>query len=84
MEFIKSESTVKPEELEVGVSTVYFRKDIKEEVRENEDKTKTTFYTYEEATQSLAEFNANMLIKTEINQISIMKSLADLQALLNK
>lgn len=84
MEFVKSESTVKPEELEVGESTVYFRKDIKEEVRKNEDKTKTTFYTYEESTQSLAEFNANMLIKTEANQISIMKSLADLQLLLNK
>lgn len=83
MEFVKSESTVKPEELEVGESTVYFRKDIKEEVRKNEDKTETTFYTYEEATQSLAEFNANMLIKTEANQISIMKSLAELQTVLN-
>lgn len=83
MEFIKSESTVKPNDLEVGESTVYFRKDIKEEVRKNEDKTKTTFYTYEEATQSLAEFNANMLIKTESNQVSIMKTLEELQTVLN-
>ena len=45
MEFIKSESTVKTKRLRR--STVYFRKDIKEEVRKMKIKTKTTF-TYEE------------------------------------
>lgn len=52
-----SESTVPPESIWIDITTVYLRKDIAETQREDENGTKTTFYTYQEATLTHDEFN---------------------------
>ncbi len=47
--YIHAESTVKPPEIEVGLTTVYLRRNIVETQRnEMEGKEPTTIYTYEE------------------------------------
>ena len=55
LEYVYSESTVKPQEIEACKTTVYFRKDIKEIERTYGDYTQT-FYTYQEAKMPLEEF----------------------------
>ena len=47
-----SESTVKPPEIERGKTTAYFRRNFVSEVRDD-----VTFWTYEEATVPVAEFD---------------------------
>lgn len=49
--YISAESTVKPEELEVGKTTVFLRRDIVEEQRDanREDGSTITIYKYDEA-----------------------------------
>lgn len=51
LNYIIAESTVKPKEIEVGITTVYFRRNIKETQRTGEmgDGTPITMYVYEEA-----------------------------------
>lgn len=87
LEYRYSESTVKPEELEIGKTTVYFRKDIKTEERTFDDFTQT-FYVYQEAKMPLEEFkkrannqvfiNAMKGADTADNQMIIMEAIADL------
>ncbi len=47
--YIHAESTVSPPEIEVGVTTVYLRRNVVETQREEMDGRKTTVYIYEEA-----------------------------------
>ena len=47
--YIQSESTIRPREMEVGVTTVYLRQNITETQREGLDGTQTTMYVYQEA-----------------------------------
>lgn len=53
--YVQSESAIRPLEMEVGATTVYFRKDISQEQRENTDGTQTTVYVCQEAQLSKDE-----------------------------
>lgn len=55
LNYVYSESTVKPQEIEACKTTVYFRKDIKTEERTYGDLTQT-FYVYQEAKMPIEEF----------------------------
>lgn len=55
LEYVYSESTVRPQEIAIGKTTVYFRKDITTEERTFGDETQT-FYVYQEAKMSLEDF----------------------------
>ena len=52
-----SESTVRPSELELSKRTVFLRKDISEVERKDEDGNITSYWVYQEAKMSHAEFN---------------------------
>lgn len=80
-----SESTVRPEALEISGSTVYLRRDISELKREDEQGNKTTYWTYQEATLTTEEFNqhANAILVSgqkngDDNQLILMDAVADL------
>lgn len=53
--YIQSESTIRPQKMEVGVTTVYLRRDITETQWEGSDGTQTTLYVYQEAQLSKDE-----------------------------
>lgn len=85
LEYRYSESTVKPETLEVFPTHVYLRKDIASETRTYNDNPPVTYWTYQEACIPRAEFDENvsqMLIagqkSNEDNLMIIMESVADL------
>ena len=52
-----SESTVRPIDVEVGVTTVFLRKDIVEEDRTDEFGNTVHYFVYQEAMMSHKEFN---------------------------
>ena len=54
--FITSASTIKPKFIEVGITTVYLRKDIKEETRTTQDGQEYTMFVYQEAALTLEEY----------------------------
>ena len=57
LEYVYSESTKKPDEIAIGKTTVYFRKDITTEERTMGDDTQT-YYVYKEAKMPIADFRA--------------------------
>ena len=80
-----SESTVRPVEIEKSKHTVFLRKDIVEEEREDSEGNTYTMYTYQEAKLSHEEFDkyaSFMLVAGQAigdnNQLIIMEALADL------
>lgn len=80
-----SESTERPEQVQVGYNTVYLRKDIKESKTTDEDGITTVYYTYQEAPVPLDEFNRNasaFLISNQMDgdsaRLTMMEALADL------
>lgn len=82
-----SESTVKPEPVEIGKTTVFLRTDIEKETRTVSDGNTTDFWTYQEAKMTPEEFvaYANILSSRDIitgvsnsNQLIIMEAIADL------
>ena len=80
-----TESTVKPEPIEVGTNTVYLRKEISEISRSDEQGNNVSYWTYQEAKLSISEFNenANAILVSgqksgDDNQLIIMGALADL------
>lgn len=86
LQYTHAESTVKPQSLEMGVTTVYLRKDIREVKRKNEqDGSMQTYWSYDEAQMSTEEFNANanaILVDEQKastdSQLTIMEAIADL------
>lgn len=56
--YYKAESGVRPLEFEATVDTIYLRKNITEETREQEGNEPMTMYIYDECALSLEEFNA--------------------------
>ena len=58
-EYRYSESTVRPQQVEVSGETVYIRKDITEVKRENMDGGAISYWAYQEAALSKEEFNQN-------------------------
>ena len=82
-----SESTVKPEPVEIGKTTVFMRTDIRKEIRTDESGNKMVIWIYQEAKMTPDEFTAyaNLLSSKDIvnsvnanNQLSIMEAIADL------
>lgn len=82
-----SESTVRPETVEVGKTTVFLRTNIKKEVRTDDSENSITFWTYQEAKLTPEEFTAyaSLLNSKDIvdnvnlnNQLIIMNAIADL------
>ena len=80
-----SESTVRPEQVQISGDTVYLRKDIKESKREDMDGGTVSYWTYQEAAMSTEEFNRNssaLLLKRQLNsdgdRLAIMEAMADM------
>lgn len=87
LKYRQSESTVRPEEVEVCANTVYLRKDIEEVVREDDefDGEPQKMWTYQEAAVPKDEFNQNagaLMIAAQKtgdgDRLAIMEALADL------
>lgn len=69
-----SESTVKPEVIEMNGDTVYLRTDISKFTRDNEEGVSIPYWSYQEAKLSQEEFNAysNMLVtKNTLNSTDV-------------
>lgn len=64
-----AESTIKQPELEVNGNTVYLRKDFEEITRESETTGKITYWTYQEATLTRAEFSQYLNMVTAMNAL---------------
>lgn len=80
-----SESTVRPEQVQISSDTVYLRKDIKESKREDMNGGTVSYWTYQEAAMSTEEFNRNssaLLLKRQLNSdgdmLAIMEAMADM------
>lgn len=75
-----SESTIRPKELELDISptTVYFRRNIREEQREDDDGTKYTMFVYEEATLPKTEYAAHLAAQNQAN-IDYIAVMADIE-----
>lgn len=72
MTWQKSESTVRPDTIEETKSTVFLRRNIKETVRANEESgDETTWYEYEEAKLSHAEYEEYMQMVEAMNMRQI-------------
>lgn len=80
--YIYSESTVEPLAIEVGVSSVYLRKNIAKDVRTDEAGSNVTYYTFQEAMMSLAEFNTYAAQLASVNAVKDMNNAANISLLL--
>ena len=87
LKFRKSESTVKPEAVEIGKTTIFLRTDIKKETITDGFGDSTNLWTYQEAKMTPDEFiaYANLISsknavtnETINNQLVIMDAIADL------
>lgn len=68
MEWTKSESTARPEQIEETNSTVFLRRGIKETVRTDEESGKeTTWYEYGEAKLTHAEYEKYLQMVEAMN-----------------
>ncbi|MEG1523825.1 MAG: hypothetical protein RR475_02235 [Clostridia bacterium] len=76
-----SESTVKPEAIQMDGNTVYLRSNISELVREDDQGNKTSYWSYQEAVLTQAEFNAYTSLiasKNAINSVSVPEHISQL------
>lgn len=69
MEWIKSESTERPETVDTTSSktSVYLRRNIKETTRADEEGDETTWYEYEEAKLTHAEYEEYLQVVEAVN-----------------
>lgn len=81
-QYVYSESTVKPTAIEVGVSSVYLRKDITEDTRTDMDGEKITYYTFQEAVMSIEEFNIYTSTLASINAVKDVNNASNILLLL--
>lgn len=83
LEYKRSESAIKPSEIEICKNTVYIRKNITLEERTDNDAT-FDFWVYQEATLSLSEFEEYSKLASVKNMdgndnlLTIMEAIADL------
>lgn len=77
MNYVKSESTIKPELIDTTSSktTVYIRKNIIEKERDSEAGDSTTYYEYDEAKLTKEEYQEYL---KELEIIDIQKQRADI------
>lgn len=68
MEWRKSESTVRPQQIEETKSTVFLRRNIVETSRTNEESgEETTWYEYEESKLTHAEYEEYLQVAEAVN-----------------
>lgn len=69
MKWIKSESTVKPEAIDMisSETSVYLRRNIKETTRTDEEGDETTWYEYEEAKLAHAQYEEYLQVAEAVN-----------------
>lgn len=69
MNWDTSESTIRPKELELDISptTVYFRRNIRTEERQDEAGEAYIMYVYEEATLPKTEYAAHLAAQNQAN-----------------
>ena len=89
IQYVYAESTVRPQSVEIGVGTVYLRKDIVLKTRTDEQNNKFQYWTYQEATLTTEEFNTNanaILLSDQKDgadsQLVVMEAIADLYDIL--
>ena len=70
LNYIPSESTVKPSVIQMARSTVFVRRNIVEDVRTDDQGNTTTYWTYEEACLSPSDFN------TYVEEVSAQKAIS--------
>ena len=85
LNYVYSESTVKPLSIEFCKKSVYLRKDITPETRTDDSGNEYTIWTYQEAWMTPEEFNEyskelqiTKALDNDDNQMIIMEALADL------
>lgn len=90
--YLLAESTEIPLAIEIGINTVFLRRDISEESRTDINGNVVKYWIYREAKMSIAEFNdyaniinTNNVIKllngqenADTNQLTIMQAIADM------
>lgn len=85
LEYRYSESTVRPNTLEICGDTVYLRKDLTQIAKQDEQGNSVTYWTYQEAALTTEQFNQNanaILVlgqkSGDENQMAVMEAIADL------
>lgn len=81
IEWKKSESTIRPKEVdyESSLSSVYVRKNIKTEIREELESQETTlYYIYDEAVLTPEEYTVYAAEQAHDENLAIMSALADI------
>ena len=76
-----SESTIKPEAIQMDGDTVYLRNNIAEIIREDDQGNKTSYWSYQEAALTQDEFNiyASLIAsKNAINSVGVPNSVSQL------
>lgn len=90
--YLLAESTEIPLSIEIGINTVFLRRDISEELRTDMNGNVVKYWIYQEAKMSITEFNeyaniinTNNVIKllngqenADTNQLTIMQAIADM------
>lgn len=83
--YVYAESTVRPNTIEQNANTVYLRNNIVDETRTDDDGNEITFYTYQEATLTKAQYDEYAAILIASNQnsasedtLTLMEAIADL------
>lgn len=80
MEWYRSESAKLPTEVDLDSSptTVYFRRNIREEQREKEDGTTYTVYVYDETTMHKSEYASHQAYTNQAN-IDFIAMISDIE-----
>lgn len=81
LQYKYTESTVKPDTLQMDGDTVYLRNSIAEFIRSDENGNKTAYWSYQEAALTQEEFNAyaNLVAaKNAINSVSVPENVSQL------
>ena len=79
IKWIKSESTIRPQEIDTlsSPTTVYLRKNIQEIEKKDFNEQKTIIYEYDEAALTITEYQIYLIEKqnSEIDYIAIMSGI---------
>lgn len=85
LEYRYSESTVRPNTLEICGDTVYLRKGLTQIAKQDEQGNSVTYWTYQEVALPTEQFNQNanaILVlgqkSGDENQMAVMEAIADL------
>jgi len=87
IKWYQSSSTVRPREVDIESSptTVYLHRHIREEERTDETTgEKTTWYVYEEATLTPAEYTVYAADQSRQDSVAIMEALVDIYSLIGE